>query len=162
VRPVSESLPGGALTVAGPDGLRDDDRRDRLGHAQRWVEDPGGRRAPLWLRPGHHVGPAAQLPAAAAEPDHLAGGLQHVPRLHRGQEADRGVAGQQALVAVGADGQLRRDVTEQAQGVGAVDQRPAVVGVRVGHVAAVGDGHAESRVGRGHGVPPPGTSADTR
>ena len=72
------------------------------------------------------------------DPRHDGLDLEHVPGAHRRQELDVGVRREQPLVAVGADAHLGRDVAEQAEAVGAVDQVAGVVGVRVRDVAAVG------------------------
>ena len=76
---------------------------------------------------------------AGADPDQLAADLQHVAGAHRGAELHVGVRREQALVAVGADAHLGGHVAEQAEAVGAVDEVAGVVGVGVGHVAAVHD-----------------------
>ena len=76
---------------------------------------------------------------ARADPDHLGGHLEHVAGPHRRPELHVGVRREQALVAVGADAHLGGHVAEQAEAVGAVDEVAGVVGVGVGHVAAVGD-----------------------
>ena len=106
-------------------------------------------------------GPGPPTARARARPGRRRGREQRSSRLRRptrttsavasrtspartgAEEADLGVAGEQPLVAVHDDRDLGGDVAEQAQRVGAVDQGAAVVGVRVGHVAAVGDGQAE-------------------
>ena len=127
---------------------------------ERRVEDPRGGRTPLRLRPRHHPCSTAQLAAAPADADHLAGRLEHVARARRPEEAHLRVAGQQALVAVHDDRDLGGDVAEQAKRVGAVDEGAAVVGVRVRHVPAMGDGEAQTVVGLGHaGISFNGTSA---
>src|SRR6185437_1244758 len=57
-------------------------------------------------------------------------GAYEVARVQRRQELDPLVAREQALVAVGVDGQLSDDVAEDLEPVGAVDQVATVVGVR--------------------------------
>jgi hypothetical protein len=51
-------------------------------------------------------------------------------RVQGGEELDGLVAGEEALVAVGVDGELGDDVAEDLEAVGAVDEIAAVVGVR--------------------------------
>ena len=71
--------------------------------------------------PAAAVHGAGELDAAAAgaDPGDRRGDLDDVAGVDRLDEADLLVAGEQALVAVGADAQLGGDVAEQAQGVGA-------------------------------------------
>jgi beta-lysine 5,6-aminomutase beta subunit len=80
---------------------------------------------------------------------------------HRAEEADLGVPGEQALVAVHPDGDLGGDVAEQAERVRAVDQVAAVVRVAVRDVPAVDHGQPEVRV-LAHVWTSEGTSACTR
>src|SRR3954454_24323846 len=154
---------GGSRTVTG--SLRrarwDDEGGHRLHHRLRRLQHAGGRRTALRVGAGHHPGPAAQIPAAPADPHHLGAGLQHVPGAHRAEEAHLGVAGEQALVAVHPDRDLGGDVAEKAERVRAVDEVPAVVGVAVRNVPAVDDGQPEVRV-LAHAAAPSGTRACTR
>ena len=135
-------------TARAASGRRDDDRAACRRGEERRVEHLGGALPPLRAPAAHHGGGELDLPAAPSQPHHPGGDLEHVPRPHRREELHVGVRREQALVAVRPDAQLRRDVAEAAEAVGAVDEVPGVVGVGVGDVPAVRDGEAEPGVGR--------------
>ncbi|MFE2757893.1 hypothetical protein ACFXGA_38415 [Actinosynnema sp. NPDC059335] len=132
-----DSLPGG-----GGGGVGDDDGAAGAGDDEGRVEHVGGGGAAVGGAAAHDARLELQVAGAGADADEGGGGLDDVAGPDRGEERDVAVAGEQALVAVGADEQFGGDVAEQAQAIGAVDQGPAVVGVGVGHVAAVGDGES--------------------
>ena len=128
-------------------GWHDDDAACRGRHDRR-VEDVCGGLAPLGGPAADDANLEVHLAAARADPHQPGLDLDDVPCPHRRPELHVGVRREQALVAVRADAHLRGDVTEGCQGVGAVDEVAGVVGVAVGHVAAVDD--AEPDLGSGH------------
>ncbi len=99
----------------------------------------GRARPSVGAAAAHHAGGELQLPAAPALTDEGRGHLDDVATADRGQELHGGVRGEQPLVTVDADAQLGRDVAEQRQHVGAVDEVAGVVSVAVWDVPAVGD-----------------------
>ena len=103
------------------------------------------RARPLLARiaPGDDHDPEVDGARAGADPGDLGGDLEDVAGAHRLDELNVGVRREEALVAVGLDAQLGRHVAEELQAVGAVDQVAGVVGVGVGHVAPVDDGHPD-------------------
>jgi hypothetical protein len=102
------------------------------GHEHRLVEIVGGGVADV--RPGRDLLPQLEVDRSAgvARADDGAPGADEVAAVERRQELDLLVAGEQALVAVGVDGELGHDVAEQLQTVRTVDQVPAVVHIRRG------------------------------
>src|SRR3954454_9654869 len=109
------------------------------------IDDVRGRRATGGGGAAAAPGLEADAPAAPADAVDRGGHLDDVARLHGGPKCDLVVSREQPFVTVGADAQLGRRVPEQAEDVGAVDQRAAVVGVCVRHVAAVRDACALGR-----------------
>jgi hypothetical protein len=85
------------------------------------------------------------------------GDLEEVAGVDGGQELDRVVSDEKALVAVGDDGDLGDDVTEQLEHACALDEVAAVVGLFLAdtHAQRAGDGlgrfghvSRSSRIGR--------------
>jgi DNA-binding MarR family transcriptional regulator len=114
-------------------GARGRDDHDGVG------EDQGRGVAARGVGAADHAGLEGELAAAAADRGDRGGGLDDVAGQHRGAELHVGVGREQALVAVGPDAHLGGDVAEQPEHVGPVHQVPAVVGVAVLHVPALGD-----------------------
>ena len=142
----------GGLRCRGRRGSRSPRRRPRASPAS------GRRRAALRLGAGDDlaVHRAHDCGARCARPrPSPPGRRRRAPAPGSGPPSSR----PGALVAVHPDRHLGGDVTEQAEAVRAVDEGAAVVGVRVGHVPAVGDGETQAGVGLGHAWLPSGTSA---
>src|SRR5262249_27851095 len=119
---------------AGAGGAADD---DRLG------EHLGGAGAEVGPRPSDLARLEAHLARARAERDDLSLDLQRVAGEARGEELDRVVGAEQALVAVGADEELGGGVAEEAEDARAVDEAAAVVGVVRGHAEPEARLHAD-------------------
>src|ERR687892_813026 len=113
--------------------LPDHERPDRAGGDHGFVERVRG--AVGEVVPRRDDLPALELAGAAGgtHPDDSARGLQEVACVHRGQELDLLVAGQEPLVAVVPDGKLGGQVAEELPDLGPGHQVPAVMGVGLGH-----------------------------
>src|SRR3954452_18841689 len=122
-----------------------------------WYDDGSGGPGDL-QRLGQYLGrrlrlvrPAAaddvrgelELAAAVADPGDRCLDLHNVAGPERLQELHVGVRREQPLVTVGLDAHLGRDITEECEHIGAVDQVPGVVRVAVRHVPPGGDGQSD-------------------
>ena len=126
---------------------RDDDRAGRGDRDDRRVEDLGRGLGAVRPAPAHDAADEVQRAAAGADPDDGGFDLKDVAGAHRGAELDVAVRREQPLVAVGTDADLGGDVAEGGERVRPVDEVAGIVGVAVGHVAAMGDDETQPGVG---------------
>ncbi len=134
-----------------------DARRGR--RDERLLEHPRGRLRQVRAAPSDHDRPGTRGSASGCRRATTSAVTSSTSPARTGAtELHVGVRREQPLVTVGADAHLGGDVAEQAERVGAVDEVAGVVGVGVGHVAAVaspsvpaaGRDRSQDRSGIGH------------